>query len=561
MYGGPYKVKTHDNCKMFLTIVDDFSRHTWIFLLKHKSDVVSLLYQFVNFIKTQFQANIMTIRSDNAKEFCEGDILQLYTKYGITHQKSCVNTPQQNGTVERKHRHLLETARALYFQSKVPIQYWGECLLCATHLINRMPMKTISFQTPYEKLHSSKPSMEHLRIFGCLCYCSTNKSHRTKFDQRAIPCVFLGYPVDQKAYKVLTLNTNKILITRDLVFHEKHFPFHFTASPLTSSPIFLPAQTTIDPSSFPLLPEPLSHYITHQSLNTDPDHSPAKESHSPQSSHKQQSIFSQITSPQPDPSQNNLPSPRQSFRPHNKPSWMQDYVCATILNEHWCNLVQFSSLPPDNRGIIEQNCKIVEPTSYLEASQDQKWVEAMNQELEALRTNHTWDVVSLPQGKKAIGCKWVYKVKLKADGSVERFKARLVAKGFTQKYGIDYQETFSPIVKMTTIRCIIAIAASNKWPLHQLDINKAFLHGTLTEVPNPENKVCRLVKSLYGLKQASREWFTKLNQELQQQGFKQLKNEYSLFLMNSTSGLTIVAIYVDDIIITGADSSVISNLK
>ena len=162
----------------------------------------------------------------------------------VLHIRRVVLTLHSKMTLWKENTGIYWRLQELYFQSKVPIQYWGECLLCATHLINRMPLKTISFQTPCEKLHGSKPSMEHLRIFGCMCYCSTNKSHRTKFDQRAIPCVFLGYLAHQKAYKAL--DTNKILITRDLVFHEKHFPFHFTASPLTSSPIFLPAQTTIE---------------------------------------------------------------------------------------------------------------------------------------------------------------------------------------------------------------------------------------------------------------------------------------------------------------------------
>lgn len=158
---------------------------------------------------------------------------------------------------------------------------------------------------------------------------------------------------------------------------------------------------------------------------------------------------------------------------------------------------------------------IHEPHSYEEAQAIPEWVTTMNQELSALESNKTGDVVQLPLGMKPIGCRWVYKIKLRADGTIERYKARLVAKGYTQVEGIDFYDSFSPVAKSMTVRVILALAAYHGWFLHQCDVNSVFLHGHLDEdiymsAPPGYNvqdgHVCKLKRSLYGLKQASRQW-------------------------------------------------------
>lgn len=581
---GPYKVSTHTGCNMFLTIVDDFSRYTWVHLIKHKSDSVAVLENFIQYVKNQFDLVINCIRSDNAKELCEGKALALYLKHGIQHQSSCSDTPQQNGVVERKHRHILETSRALFFQSKLPNKYWGDSVLCATYLINRMPLQVLHNISPYEKLHHTSPSLDHLRIFGCLCFVSTSKVHRTKFDPRADACAFLGYSSQQKGYKVLHLSSQKITISRDVVFHEKYFPFHISSTPSLTSPFnfFLPA-TNQDH----IFQDPFDSYPTSTSTPSISITSPATPSiPSPLSISSPISPSSETTSIPSSSTHNTfsttihdlgdvLPSsphlaPRVSSRLHQPPSWLEDYVCNTALSSHWCNLVHYNSIPLSYQCSIAQSSSLKEPTSYKEASLDNNWIEAMTKELAALSSNNTWDIVPLPSGKKPIGCKWVFKIKQKADGSIERYKARLVAKGYNQKYGVDYQETFIPVVKMSTVRTLIAIAAHRGWSLFQLDVNNAFLHGDLHEevymaipegVPHSSNHVCKLKKSLYGLKQASRQWFAKLVAELTHQGFHQSKNDYSLFIKKDGPKISVAAVYVDDIILTGNDVPTLTLLK
>lgn len=219
-------------------------------------------------------------------------------------------------------------------------------------------------------------------------------------------------------------------------------------------------------------------------------------------------------------------------RERKQPIWIKDYVCSacdTYTIKYPLQLqVSYESVSTLHQCYLFSIDSDIEPRSYEEAVKDKNWIEAMNNELQALEDNKTWKIVDLPKGKRPIGCKWVYKIKHKADGSVERYKARLVAKGYSQREGVDYQETFSPIVKMVTVRLVLSLAAQQNWMLHQMDVYNAFLQGDLNEEVfmtitqglvrkgESKNKACKLNKSLYGLKQTSRQWNHKLTQALKE---------------------------------------------
>ncbi|XP_073268730.1 uncharacterized protein [Populus alba] len=196
----------------------------------------------------------------------------------------------------------------------------------------------------------------------------------------------------------------------------------------------------------------------------------------------------------------------------------------------------------------------------------------MREELDALHAQSTWDLVPLPPSKNLVGCKWVYRIKKNADGSIARHKARLVAKGFSQEEGIDYHETFSPVVKPTTVRLVLALAAQFNWSLRQLDVTNAFLHGLLHEEVymaqppgfvsklHPSDFVCRLKKSLYGLKQAPRAWNERFTSFLPSLGFQASSTDPSLFVQHSSLGVVILLLYVDDIILIGSHASLLSSV-
>ncbi|KAL0423503.1 UNVERIFIED_CONTAM: Retrovirus-related Pol polyprotein from transposon RE2 [Sesamum radiatum] len=544
---GPYNQFSVSGCTYMLTVVDDCSRATWVFLMKHKSQTVTLLENFYQMVLTQFDRKIKTVRTDNGLEFVSEKCQLFLQNHGILHHKTCVYSPQQNGVVERKHKHLLQVARALMFQACLPSQFWTEAILTATYIINRLPT-SVFWKTPYEVLYNRSVDYSMVRTFGCLAFATNVLPQKSKFTKRAYRCVFVGYAFGQKGYKLYDLDDKVLFVSRDVVFHEGIFPYKNT--PDSSNEFPFPVAVRDEDST--------SNQTTSVPIH---DSAPINSVDSPH--------HSSLHNFNPLPEDNSsVPVLRRSSRQGTKPCWMNDFVCSSSHDVDGSPKV--ASITPSHYAVMTVISTLQEPKSYLEANNSPEWRLAMQVEINALEANQTWEITPLPPDKMPIGCRWVFKLKLKADGSIDRYKARLVAKGYNQIEGIDYNESFSPVAKSVTVRLFFAIAAASNWHIHQMDVNNAFLHGYLEEEiymspPDgyclPPGHVCRLKRSLYGLKQASRQWNQEFTTQIVAFGFIQSKHDYCLFTKKSGDSFLVLLLYVDDILVAGTSAELITEVK
>ena len=525
---GPAPTPSMGGSRYFVLFIDDYSRYTWIFMMKNRHELPQIYINFAKMIKTQFSKTIKVFRRDNAMEYRDSKLLSFLGEQGTLSEFSCPYTSQQNGRAERKHRHILDSVRAMLISASCPERVWGEACLTAVHIINRLPSSVLGNVSPFERLYHTTPDYNSLKVFGCACFVLLQSHEYTKLEPRARLCCFLGYGNEHKGFRCWDPISQRIRISCHVVFWE-HIMFSslskFISIPSTSTPLF----TNPDVDYF--------HSDTYADSNIH-----AGTSSEPQTPFDVPSTSSDDV-PVVDPAPPTIELPP---RVRNPPPYLRDYHCfSTMLHHH-------------------------EPQSYKEASANPLWQQAMQEELQALEKTHTWDLVDPPSDKTLVGCKWVYKIKTLSDGSIERYKARLVAKGFTQEYGVDYEETFAPVARITSVRTLIAIAAARQWRLTQMDVKNAFLNGELEEEvymrPPPgytcqEKKVCRLRKALYGLKQAPRAWFAKFHKTIMQLNFSASAHDSALFTRKTSNGTVVLLLYVDDMIITGDDSIGIEELK
>ena len=463
----------------------------------------------------------------------------------------------------------------------MPLLYWEDAFTTAIFLINRLPTPILNNLSPSEMLYNRVPDFSFLRVFGCACWPNLRPYNRHKLDFRSKSYIFIGYSVNHHGYKCLDLSTGRVYVSRHVVFDETMFPYqahlssNMSLNSNSSTHVTLPSHLPIPLSAsftdmqIPSLPFTTNAYVplvspsagtndephvrhatsisstdivdADQSISSDQPETPLEPILTPQVMHDTTSNHPMITR-----SRNNI------FKPKATSDDFVRYPLPTAL-------------------LTSLHSSGIEPTCYSEAIKSPQWRKAMNAEFDALLRNGTWSLVPPPPQANIVGCRWIYKIKKHVDGSIERFKARLVAKGFHQQEGIDFNETFSHVVKHATIRIVLSLAISYNWQIKQIDIQNAFLHGALeVEVymaqpqgyihPEYPNHLCRLHKSIYGLKQAPRAWFSRLTDKLRIIGFSASKADPSLFIWNRNNVLVVVLIYVDDIIITSCSSTAIDHV-
>jgi histone deacetylase 1/2 len=207
----------------YVSFIDDFSKFTWIYLLKHKSEVFRCFHEFQAMVERLFNRKIISVQFDWGGEYVR--LNSFFQQIGITHLVSCRHAHQQNGAAERKHRHIVEVGLSLLAHAHMPLKYWDEAFLSATYLINRTPTKLLQYNKPFETLFKEKPNYSMLRVFGCACWPNLRPYNSRKLEFRSKRCTFLGYSTSHKGFKCLDIATGRIYISRDVVFDENIFPF------------------------------------------------------------------------------------------------------------------------------------------------------------------------------------------------------------------------------------------------------------------------------------------------------------------------------------------------
>ena len=625
---GPFGTALFFDDGFMLVITDDFSRMRFCFPLKDKSDVATILINWIksteNYFSNKGGYKVVTIRSDNGSEFKNSRLNTFCAERGILRQFTIPYNSHQNGTAERSNRSIEDKSRCLLVESRLPLTFWNFSMMAAAYLLNITPSRVISYVSPWSVWYNITPNYNRIHPFGCEVYAHIPSHYRSKLQANGVRGIFLGYPTQHAGYLVYHIENQTVVVAKDVKFVDHIFPAETIQVRLMSGSLSgvitgvtlsswqssendlmssvedfdMQVQTNNDPN-YPTNDDYGSEvvdeqvdtdaYVTGSTLSHDLFNSQVS-SHSdfvPSLTSGRSSSISMSDVPDDldlsidgfsaqgfglivdhihclgesavylvkqmkqldmaEEKENNV-SRKKRFQIANQPmiSSPQEYTDFVSIN----NIIAAATLSI--------------PRTYKEAllsPEKNKWLQAMEEEMTAHEINGTWKIADLPNGVVPIGSRWI--LNKKADG---RHKARLIAQGYTQVEGVNYEETFAPVIRSELVKLLLALAARTGKKLEQMDMSTAFLNAPIQEqifvkpAPGyelPKGKVYALQKLLYGLKQAPNNWNNLINEVLVKNGFERVTAELGIYIKENVY----LGLYVDDLIIATNSDNEMNNVK
>jgi hypothetical protein len=547
---GPITPASISGNRFIVTFIDMETRYTVVFPIKSKDQVYLKFKEYLNFVKVNTCIKPKIIRSDNGGEYKNKKMSKICQEHDIKQEFTVPYNPQQNGMAERMNRTLTEMVRCMLQDAKMDKTYWAEAFVTAASIRNSIARNGPT--TPYELVTKKKPNIEDMRVFGSIGYAQIPRQKRKKLDNASVKVKMLGYPDDQKGYRVINIDTGEVFVTRSVKwneeinmndddYYEDIVDDHSEDSRKQEVPeVDIPAKQPQENTT----PE----------IQSAPPRSPVM-------------ISSQATKWSSTPERDGT----YSKRPVRKKQAIiryQDEFDGLI-----CMMAEVSKTESECLMACEDEDERKSTfQGILTSKHKDEWKKAMDKEIKSIQDLETWELVPRPKDNKVIGSRWIFKIKRHADGTIERYKARFCAKGYTQKFGIDYNETFAPVVKHSSIRALLAIAAEKDWEIYQFDINTAFLYGIIDtdiymEQPDgyidksKPNYVCKLKKSLYGTKQAARQWNQRIHKHMIKFKFIQAQADHCVYTLIKDDHYIIVIIYVDDLIVMATNKTLINQVR
>lgn len=508
---GPINPPTHDGKRYFVTFIDHFSHFCICYLLTRKNEVLEKFQEYVKSAEAKFNTKIERIRCDNGGEYSSQAFKDFCKKKGIKCQYTVARNPEQNGVAERFNRTIMEKARCLIFDSNLEKEFWGEAVRVAVYLTNRTETSVLpEKKLPAEIWYNQKQNLDKIKLFGCAAYNLIPKEDRnSKLDSRSEKLIMVGY--SDNGYRLWNENDRKIVHGRNVIFNER-----------TNTENIVIIENS-----------------QRERLNKEKE----KDENTPRKNETEN------TKKKESDEEENMN--RRSSRRSQLPRYLEDYDMNEVDEVNLVAALSAGNLPSEV------------PQSFDEAVADKGWKQAIQQELDSLHENNTWELVQCPTNEKIIDSKWVFREK-EVSGEVVK-KARLVARGFKQC--TLNEDVYAPVARMVTIRVLLSLYVQHDLYVQQLDVKSAFLYGTLEKpvymyqpqglTGNQHDLVCKLNKSLYGLKQAPKCWNSLFHKCLLTLDFQRSRKDPCLYFKNETYLL----MYVDDLILFSKDLNDLDHIK